>query len=198
MKIILWIVAIILIFVLICILFLLIAKRQNNKKTEMDVLNFLKENPSKASLYMIKNGMEKICYNSEVKMPLASTVKVIIAIEFVRQVVTKILDEQELVPLEELNKFYIPGSDGNAHHNWIKSIRSNHKGVQGKITLLDITHGMLAYSSNANTEFLMAKMGLDKINENIMKLSLSSHDKIFFFICGIHVSLYPRDRKHRF
>ncbi|WP_246772724.1 serine hydrolase, partial [Paenibacillus polymyxa] len=103
MKIILLLVAIILIFMFICILFLFIAKRQNNKKTEMDVLSFLKENPSKASLFMIKNGMEKISYNSEVKMPLASTAKVIIAIEFARQVAAKILDEQELVPLELLS-----------------------------------------------------------------------------------------------
>lgn len=196
MKIILLLVAIILIFMFICILFLFIAKRQNNKKTEMDVLSFLKENPSKASLFMIKNGMEKISYNSEVKMPLASTAKVIIAIEFARQVAAKILDEQELVPLEELNKFYIPGSDGNAHHNWIKSIRANHKEVQGKITLLDITHGMLAYSSNANTEFLMAKMGLDKINENIMKLSLSSHDKIFPFSSAGFMSPYIQETEN--
>ncbi|MEC0232810.1 serine hydrolase [Paenibacillus kribbensis] len=196
MKIILLIVAMILIFAFICILFLFIAKGQNNRKTEMDVLSFLKENPSKASLYMIKNGMEKISYNSEVKMPLASTAKVIIAIEFALQVAAKILDERELVPLVELNKFYIPGSDGNAHNNWISSIRSNHKEVRGKITLLDIAHGMLAYSSNANTEFLMAKMGLDKINENIMKLSLSSHDKIFPFSSAGFMSPYIQETEN--
>ncbi|ADO57875.1 beta-lactamase [Paenibacillus jamilae] len=193
MQIILLLVAITLIFVFICILFLLIAKRQNNKKTEIDVLSFLKENPSKASLYMIKNGMEKISYNSEVKMPLASTAKVIIAIEFARQVAAKLLDEHELVDLEELNKFYIPGSDGNAHNSWIKWIKSNHKEVQGKITLFEIAHGMLAYSSNANTEFLMDKMGLDEINENINKLSLSLHDKIFPFSSAGLMSSYIQE-----
>ncbi|WP_420539191.1 serine hydrolase [Paenibacillus polymyxa] len=197
MKVILLVVAILLIFVLIlCILFLLIAKRQNNKKTETDVLNFLKENPSKASLYMIKNGMEKISYNSEVKMPLASTAKVIIAIEFARQVAAKLLDEHELVDLEELNKFYIPGSDGNAHNSWIKWIKSNHKEIQGKITLFEIAHGMLAYSSNANTEFLMAKMGLYEINENINKLSLSLHDKIFPFSSAGFMSPYIQETEN--
>ncbi|MGW8956279.1 serine hydrolase [Paenibacillus sp. NPDC055715] len=193
MKIILFIVAMILIFVFIFIIFFLITKHRNNQKTEMDVLNFLMENPNKASLYMIKNGMEKISYNSEVKMPLASTAKVIIAIEFARQVAAKILDEHELVPLEELNKFYIPGSDGNAHHNWIEWIKSNHKEIQGKITLFDIAHGMLAYSSNANTEFLMARMGLDQINENIHKLSLPSHDKLFPFSSAGLMSSYIQE-----
>ncbi|MGZ0040512.1 serine hydrolase [Paenibacillus ottowii] len=138
MIIIVFIVAMILIFVFIFIIFFLIAKHQNNQKTEMDVLNFLIENPSKASLYMIKNGMVKISYNSEFKMPLASTAKVIIAIEFARQVAAKLLDEHELVALEELNKFYIPGSDGNAHNNWIKWIKSNLKRFKGKLRYLKL------------------------------------------------------------
>ncbi|AZH28845.1 MULTISPECIES: serine hydrolase [Paenibacillus] len=193
MIIILFIVAMILIFVFIFIIFFLIAKHQNTQKTEIDVLNFLIENPKKASLYMIKNGMEKISYNSEIKMPLASTAKVIIAIEFARQVAAKLVDEHELVALEELNKFYIPGSDGNAHNNWIKWIKSNHKEVQGKITLFEIASGMLAYSSNANTEFLIARMGLSEINDNIIKLSLSSHDKIFPFSSAGLMSSYIQE-----
>ncbi|MFB5676653.1 serine hydrolase [Paenibacillus terreus] len=194
MKILLFIVATILIFVVIFIIFFLIAKRQNRMKTEKDVLAFLLDNPDKASLYMIKNGMEKISYNAEAKMPLASTVKLIIAIEFARQLAANILDENELVSLEELNKFYIPGSDGNAHKNWLEWLQTAHKVIQGKTTLFEIARGMLTHSSNANTEFLIEKLGLDQINENVIKLSLSSHDPIFPFSSAGLMSSYIQER----
>ncbi|MHA6532925.1 serine hydrolase [Paenibacillus sp. BAC0078] len=196
MKIILIILAIVLMFVLIGLLLVLLAKRQNNKKTEMDVLNFLLENPDKASLYMIKNGVETISYNAELKMPLASTAKVIIAIEFARQAAAKTLDEHELVSLEELNKFYIPGSDGNAHPSWIKSIQSGDTEVNGKTTLFEVAHGMLSHSSNANTEFLIAKLGLEKINENVTALSLSAHDKLFPFSSAGLMSSYLQETEN--
>lgn len=194
MKILLFITAAILIFVVIFIVFFLIAKRQNRMKTEKDVLAFLLDNPDKASLYMIKNGVEKISYNSEAKMPLASTVKLIIAIEFARQLATKKLDKNELVTLEELNKFYIPGSDGNAHKNWLQWLQSARKEIEGKTTLFEVVRGMLTHSSNANTEFLIEKLGLDQINENVTKLSLASHDLIFPFSSAGLMSSYIQER----
>ena len=52
-------------------------------------------------------------------MPLASTVKIIMAIEFAKQASHNVFNENERIPLSELDKYYIPNTDGDAHPGWI-------------------------------------------------------------------------------
>lgn len=166
---------------LLVVILFMIAKRQYQLKTEHDVLRYIQNNPDKASLYMLKNGVERISYHSEVRRPLASTAKLIVAVEFARQLVEQSLDGDELVPVEQLQRFYIPGSDGGAHEKWVQSVKSRNGIIAGKVPLLEIARGMLRYSSNANTEFLMRRLGLEAINANLEHLPITSHDRLFPF-----------------
>ena len=52
-------------------------------------------------------------------MPLASTVKIIVAIEFAKQAAHNIFNENKKIPLSELDKYYLPNTDGDAHPNWV-------------------------------------------------------------------------------
>ena len=49
------------------------------------VLNHLKNHPETSSLYVAENGEELITYQSDVVRPLASTVKILIAVEYAMQ-----------------------------------------------------------------------------------------------------------------
>lgn len=129
------------IIALLFVVLILMAKRQHQMKTEHDVLSYFKNNPDKVSFYMLKNGVEKVSYHAEEQRPLASTAKLIVAVEFARQLVNQSLEKDELVSIEELQRYYIPGSDGHAHEKWVESVKSQNSIIEGKVTLFEIARG---------------------------------------------------------
>ncbi len=143
-----------------------------------EVIKFIKDNPQKASVYLIENEQTTINYNGTQIMPLASAVKTIIAIEFAKQVASKKIDQLSEVALTDLAKYYLPNTDGNAHPNWIKAIK---KAQTDSVTLLAIAKGMIRHSSNANTEYLQDLLGLTNINKNLKTLALKNHEPLFYF-----------------
>ena len=103
-------------------------------------------------------------------MPLASTVKIILAIEYAIQSSQNKIDPHEKIGIEELAKFYIPNTDGGAHPKWLKSLDG--KQHEGRVALKEVVKGMIRYSSNANTEWLGGKLGLKNINNRMDSLGI--------------------------
>lgn len=154
------------------------------------VLNHLKNNPETTSLFVARNGEEIISYQADIVRPLASTVKIPIAIEYAFQVEEGLLDCQQLISLDELNKFYLKGTDGNAHEEWLKDIRANNKVKENQVTLHEIVKGMITYSSNANTEFLLHLLGVSEINKRINSLGLTDHEPIYPMVSPLLIPGY--------
>ena len=112
-------------------------------------------------------------------MPLASTVKIMVAIEFAQQSIHEVINENEYVALSELNKYYIPNTDGGAHESWLEYARKTNA-IQGdSVKLIDVARGMIIYSSNANTEYLMGILGFDAVKDNISLFKLKQHTAIY-------------------
>ncbi len=88
-----------------------------------EIIKFIKDNPKKASIVLIENGKEVLNYNSNQLMPLASAAKTMIAIEFSNQVAAKKFKANQNIAISELNKYYIPFTDGGAHIQWLKSLK---------------------------------------------------------------------------
>lgn len=154
-------------------------KKKDDKKTEFDVLRFMSENPNQASLHFIQNGDTILGYQSNRKMPLASVLKIIIVVEFARQVSENELDPDTRIPLAELDRYYIPRSDGNAHPEWLQDAGNRNAIVNNGVSLKEVANGMMKFSSNANTEYLMKTIGLKKINLLLNKWNLNQHGRIF-------------------
>lgn len=172
---------------LIAVLLQLTAQAQNLD----DVIKFIKENPKKASLYLMEDGKTVIDYNSNQQMPLASAVKTIIAIEFAKQCTAKKISPLTKIAVKDLAKYYIPNTDGGAQSSWLKSIG---KTTGDSVQLLDIAKGMIMYSSNANTEFLQDLLGLTNINKNLKELGLKEHQPLYYFTASaLMVCLKPAD-----
>ena len=151
-------------------------------------LEFIKSNPERVSILIVKNGGVIAEQSSDRKMPLASTVKIIVAIEYAKQAAQGKIDPAEKIALSELDLYYIPKTDGNAHPTWLKEI--NEKGLvsDGRIELREAAKGMIKFSSNANTEYLMEKLGLANINSNLKELSLEKHDELYPIVSALLVS----------
>lgn len=167
------------------------------------VADFIQKNPTKSTLYWMRNDTLIASHEADKKMPLASTVKTIIAIEFAQQVASGKINPEEQVSLSEPRRFYIANTDGGAHPQWLKKIQDDGLVKNDKVSLLEIAKGMIRYSSNANTEYLMWRLGLNNINANLSALGLAHHDSLYPFVSALYVcsdensskglSLMPRE-----
>lgn len=161
-----------------------------NKDVKKDdpeyILQFMKEHveSDKAALSINFNGQQLVNINSKNLLPLASTVKIIVAIEYARQASKGEINPLQKVSLDELKTFYIPRTDGGAHEAWLASLAD---GKAESVSLSDVAKGMIVYSSNANTEYLMHLLGFDNINGLLKDLNVSDHEPLYPFVSAMFV-----------
>lgn len=149
------------------------------------VLNFIRDNPDKTAIKLVRNDTVLVEKSHNKMMPLASTVKILIAIEYADQAAKGRINPDETVPISELDKFYIPNTDGGAHPSWLKKV--NDKIKEEQISIREIAKGMIAFSSNANTEWLCEKLGLKNINSRLDSLGISKHSDIYYIVSALFV-----------
>ncbi|MGR9048116.1 serine hydrolase [Halobacillus faecis] len=161
----------------------------NNTEVVMKYVKKRKEKED-VSLIIQRNDEPIVSINPQTVLPLASTVKIIIAIAFAKQVSDNKIDEHARIPKEELLKFYMKGTDGGAHKQWVRA-----NSDKDQYTLKEIAIGMIAYSSNANTEFLMNYLGLEAINLLPTSLHLDSHTPIFPVVSSLYIPSYIESKE---
>ncbi|PIE47398.1 MAG: D-alanyl-D-alanine carboxypeptidase [Gammaproteobacteria bacterium] len=155
------------------------------KPDENFVLNFIKDNPDRSAIQLFRNDELIAERNPNKLMPLASTVKVTVAIEYAVQASENKIDPNEEISIDELSKFYVPGTDGGAQSKWLESVKDKIK--DNKIPIREIAKGMLFFSSNANTEWLTDKLGLDNINKRIKSLGIKDHTRFYYIVSSLFV-----------
>ncbi len=151
------------------------------------VAEFLLKNPKKCAVFWVRNDSLLVGHRSDTLMPLASTAKTIVAVEFAQQSAEGKINLTERVPLSEVARFYIPDTDGGAHQAWLESLKTQNSTDNNTVSLMDVAKGMMQFSSNANTEFLMWKLGLNNINANLPKLGLVKHQPLYPFVSALYV-----------
>lgn len=182
--------AVIIVAILGFILFITWLKKRDAKRSEWDVLNFMAKYPDLASFYFIKNNDVLAEQSANEVMPLASTVKIIIAMEYAKQAARGSIPKDQPVALADLESYYIPGTDGGAHESWLKVIKDQGVIQHDKVPLHDVAKGMIHFSSNANTEFLLDLLGLKQINGIVEALGMDKHEEIYFFTSSFLISPY--------
>lgn len=180
MKIILFtVVGIVVLFGLLIGIGIYMYQKEINEENPEYIVRFIKENvgKGKVSLSINCNGQKWVEVNPNIPLPLASTVKTIVAIEYAQQAALGKIDPQQEVSLEELNTFYIPKTDGGAHEAWISNL--NREKAINKVPISEIANGMISYSSNANTDYLINLLGLQNINNVPESLGIFSHEPLY-------------------
>jgi D-alanyl-D-alanine carboxypeptidase len=159
------------------------------------LLKFISNNPGRSSIFLVENDIVKARLNENKQMPLASTVKVLVAVEFAKQAGKNVISQTTMIPLKELARYYIPNTDGGAHEEWIKYERSQKHIVNETVSLLDIARGMMIFSSNANTEYLMDVLGFDNVKNNIQLFNLKPHTAIYPLVASLFIYQNPKNKK---
>ncbi|WP_240792678.1 serine hydrolase [Bacillus pumilus] len=147
--------------------------KRDMKKTKEDLLTFVTKNKKDVSATIIENEDVVLDWNGNQKTPLASTVKLMVLFHFVKTVSSGDIKLDEKVALADIERFYIDRTDGGAHTYWLEvNDFSEHA------TLLDVAKGMMQVSSNACTDYLIDRLGLDKINDRMKQAGLTEHDEL--------------------
>ena len=151
------------------------------------IAEYIHEHPENSSIYLTVNDEVLLDVRSDKKMQLASSVKSIIAIEYAQQAADSIIDPSMMVDTNVLNRFYIPNTDGGAQPAWVKSMTEKNNFKEGKVSLEQVAKGMIDFSSNANTEYLIELLTIDSLNNRINKLGINTHDSFYYFISSLYV-----------
>jgi D-alanyl-D-alanine carboxypeptidase len=177
----------------ICIFFLLIPPALLYSQQGADsLLNFIKQNKSRSSLFLKKNDTVIAKLDENKLMPLARTVKIMVAIEFAKQAAHDIFNKNKNIPLSELDKYYLPNTDGDAYPGWINYERKLGNITNDSVKLIDVARGMIMFSSNANTEYLMDMLGFDNVKNNIRLLGLKQHTVIYPLVASLFIYQNPK------
>ena len=143
------------------------------------LLNFLLKNKDRASLYLQKNDYIITKLNGDKLMPLAATANIMVAVEFAKQAAYNVFGFNAPIPMKEVNKYYLPNTDGDAHRNWIKyETRIGHI-KNDSVKLIDIARGMIMYGSTANAEYLMEILGFGNLKNDIRMFGLKQHTLLY-------------------
>lgn len=92
--------------------------------------------------------------NADQVQPLAGAFKLVLLTAYADEVAAGRLNPEESLPISELEKYYLPGTDGGAHPEFIKSLGEN----RSQLTLDEVVAGMTAYGSNAAADFLASRL----------------------------------------
>lgn len=158
------------------------------------LLNFIAKNKDRSSIYLVQNDTVLAHLNENVLMPLASTVKIMVAIEFAKQAAAGVISENKNIALSELNKYYLPNTDGGAHPRWIAYEKSLGHVQNDSVKLINVARGMIMFSSNANTEYLMDLLGLDNVKNNIQLFGLKQHTTIYPLVASLFMYQNPKHK----
>lgn len=164
--------------------------KRDMKKTKEDLLTFVAKNKKDVSVTIIENEDVVFDWNGDQKTPLASTVKLLVLFHFIKAVSSGEIKLDEKVELSDIERFYIDRTDGGAHKHWLKvNDFSEHA------SLLDVAKGMMQVSSNACTDYLIDRLGLEKINDRMKQAGLTEHDELMPLTPNLLWSAYVADHR---
>ncbi|MFD3449881.1 serine hydrolase [Microbacteriaceae bacterium 4G12] len=163
-----------------------------------EIVRFVEANKDKKTCALMVKRNDKIVYaaNPNVVLPLASTVKLMVALEYSQQVAEGKIDPNEQVSIEDINKYYVPDTDGGAQEHWQQFITKKGLLQEDAVSLETVARGMMMFSSNANTEYLIERLGLSEINANIKELGLPHHQELFPIVASFYIPGYLQEELH--
>ncbi|MEM6280667.1 MAG: serine hydrolase, partial [Chloroflexota bacterium] len=116
------------------------------------------------------NPIESVIYNGDEPFPLASVGKLVTYVEYARQVDAGRISLGEVVSTPVLDLYALPRTDGGAHQRYMASFEEEVR----SLSLWEVaSEGMMGYSSNAASDYLLAR--LESVNWNAFYTDLNMH-----------------------
>ena len=116
--------------------------------------------------------------NAETPFPLSSTFKLVLLAAYADQVASGALDPTEQIAPAELERYYLPGTDGDAHSQFIAAMG----GGRDSFTLDEVVQGMVMYGSNASADYLAARLDPAAVDDLYRRLGLDQLESPFSYL----------------
>jgi D-alanyl-D-alanine carboxypeptidase len=142
---------------------------------------------------------QSIFLNADTPLVVGSVMKTVVLAAYEQAAVTGQLDAQERVPLADVEAYYLPATDGDAHRQGLASlgIKTDSAGFAqdpaAALTLDDIARIMIHYSGNAETDYLLARLGRERVAQTLQAAGLAHHPPLQS-ILGITLVMFAHDQ----
>lgn len=140
-----------------------------------------------------------ILFNADQRMPLASTIKIVVLAAYAREVEAGRLDPNQMVTLRDWEDYYLPGTDGGAHPAALEALRISAdefgfaRDPERRVTLDTFARVMISFSDNAATDYLMERIGRNGLRATIAAAGLGGQE-VPLPILGIFLSWYNHEQ----
>ncbi len=134
--------------------------------------------PDDVSLAVYRLGYEGVGFyhNADRPMPLASVSKLLQLTAYASQVDAGTLDPAQPVDESDLEQFYLPRSDLNAHRRALAAYAAQ------PLVLADVVSMMIRYSSNSATDYLHNLLGQQLLEQTAIDLGMEGQSAPCSFI----------------
>lgn len=175
---------------------------QSGKPVSPDpILSYLQTHPETtavASFTVTEHGEvdakdPAVFYNPDVRLPLASTKKVLLLAAYARAVSLGLLASDEAVLIADWEAYYLPGEDGGAHSEaltWLKIPQDDYGFAldpHQTVTLDQMMAVMIRFSDNAAPDYLIEKLG-DQFLADTVELAGMTRQDLPLTACGLSLS----------
>lgn len=140
------------------------------------------------SLLFIKNEEQVLNVNEHMNRPLASIYKLIILLAYIDQCEKGNIHPNDQIHFNKLKSYWIHWVD-SAFMKWYHAVKDEKKIKNDCIALKEVVIGMLQYSCNTHTDYLLATLGIDTVNEQLKKYHITNHDPVIPICTSILVSI---------
>jgi D-alanyl-D-alanine carboxypeptidase len=144
------------------------------------VLNYLSQNTANVAVACLDptNPQVDFFHNGDEPFPLGSTFKLVLLTAYAEDAAAGRLDPQENIPVSDLEKFYLPGTDGGAHEEFIQARGAGNASLK----LDEVVGGMVSYGSNAATDYLLSRLEAVDFPKLYLRLGLEQTSQPFSFL----------------
>lgn len=149
------------ILLILCVLGTAMVGYSNIRYTSQNaVLRYISEHKGDIAVACFdpSNPQAGFYHNEAEAYPLASTFKILLLLGYAEQVEAGLLDPGDQIPLDALEAYHMPGTDGGAHPEFLKSLGEERESA----SLSEVVDGMMTFSSNAAADYVLSR--LDGVN----------------------------------
>ncbi|WP_162098287.1 serine hydrolase [Fictibacillus macauensis] len=165
-----------------------------SQKEEPSYVTHYAQNHTETSVVVTRNGKTLVSYQAHKPRVLASTMKVLVALEYARQAAKGKLQPTERIPLADLARYYVKGTDGGAHENWLHVMKERKEIVNETVALESVAKGMIQFSSNANTEYMMHRLGMQAVNNVRKWMNMPHQEPLYPFSSAVLIPTYYKEK----
>ncbi len=138
----------------------------------------------------IANPDSSILYNPHTPRTMGRLSNIFLVIEYARQVENGTLNPDEQVSLSAIDRYQLPYMDESDHEDAIESIRDIETGSDTTAALQQIVETSVAFHDLAIADFLLYKVGIDKVENLLDDLSIQETESPLPF-SGLYIALNP-------